>query len=158
MDKKERDKIIADKLNEGLSLSEVQRYLADEYGENLTYFDLRLMAAELDVDWEQQDEVSGAAEGAGKIIDENPSQQEQAATAEGAESPADSGGTQVSIDKVTRPDAVMSGTVSFSSGAKAKWFIDHTQQLRLAPEPGSEKPTQDDIVEFQQELQRLLQG
>lgn len=160
MDKNERDKIISEKLNEGFSLGEVQRQLAEEYGENLTYLDLRLIAAELDVDWEQQDEQSTAKEGAGQVIDEGQNRQGEASGLEGAEQEpaAGSGGTQVTVDKVTRADALMSGTVSFASGAKAKWFIDHTQQLRLAPEEGSEKPTQDDIVEFQQELQRVLQA
>lgn len=151
MDEQQRNQIIAEKLNEGYSLEEVQNFLAEEYDLNITYLDLRLIAADLEVDWKQQeDEKTVTENSSGQILDDT---QEPEAEAGGG-----SGGTQVTVDKVTRPDAVMSGTVSFASGAKAKWFIDHSHQLSLAPEEGSEKPSQDDIVEFQQELQKVLKG
>ena len=157
MDEQKRNQIIAEKLNEGYNLGDVQKYLAEEYNLNLTYLDLRLIASELDVDWEQQEDENTVTENSsGQILDEN--QQSEAGSEPGAQEAGSGGGTQVSVDKVTRPDAVMSGTVSFTSGAKAKWFIDHSHQLSLSPEEGSEKPTQDDIVEFQQELQRVLKG
>jgi len=156
MDEEKRNQIIAEKLNEGYSLGEVQKYLAEEYDLNLTYLDLRLIAAELDVDWkQQQDEQTVTENSSGSILDET--QQTEPGAEEGAQETGGSG-TQVSVDKVTRPDAVMSGTVTFASGAQAKWFIDHSHQLSLSPEADSEKPTQDDIVEFQQELQRVLKG
>jgi hypothetical protein len=48
--------------------------------------------------------------------------------------------------------------VEFASGAKAEWFVDAMGRLALNPAPGSAKPTECDIQEFQVELQRKLTG
>ena len=55
MDTKERDIFIREKLNEGMSLSDVQHALAEEFGIRMTYLDLRMLAATLPVEWENQD-------------------------------------------------------------------------------------------------------
>lgn len=52
---KERNELIAQKLNEGMSLSDVQKLLADEHGLRMTFLDLRLIAADLSVDWQKHD-------------------------------------------------------------------------------------------------------
>ena len=148
MDDNQIKEIVRKELNKGTALGEVQRMLQEEHDVNMTYFDLRMMAAELDVDWDKQEDKKTVTEAASTegILDEQP-QEGGAAT-----------GTQVTVDKVTRPDALMSGTVKFKSGASGKWFIDHAQQLGLSPDPGSSKPTQDDVIEFQQELQKAVRG
>ena len=150
MDTKKRDTFIARKLNEGYSLSEVQRLLAEEHGVNLTYFDLRLIASDLKVKWKKQDKEKEAKRKAEekKIVDAD-----AAASEEGTP-----GKTEVTVHKVSRPDAAMSGTVKCASGARAEWFLDHFGRLGLQPEQGSEKPTEEDVREFQQELQRQLSG
>ena len=148
MDDNQIKEIVRKELNKGTALGEVQRMLQEEHDVNMTYFDLRMMAAELDVDWDKQEDKKTVTEAASTegILDEHPPEG-GAAT-----------GTQVTVDKVTRPDALMSGTVKFKSGASGKWFIDHAQQLGLSPDPGSSKPTQDDVIEFQQELQKAVRG
>lgn len=55
MTNKERNELIAQKLNEGMSLSDVQKLLADEHGLRMTFLDLRLIAADLSVDWQKHD-------------------------------------------------------------------------------------------------------
>jgi DNA-binding transcriptional MerR regulator len=50
----ERDRFIKEKLDQGVSLSEVQRLLDSELGIRMTYLDLRLLAADLEVNWEKQ--------------------------------------------------------------------------------------------------------
>ncbi|MFO7820453.1 MAG: hypothetical protein R6V56_00100 [Lentisphaeria bacterium] len=148
MEEKQIRKIVKANLNEGKSLSEVQRILADEHDVNMTYFDLRMMAADLKVKWDKQEDKKTVTEAsAEKLLDEQQPQQ-----------PEGGSGTQVTVDKVTRPDALMSGTVKFKSGASGKWFIDHSHQLGLAPDSGSGEPTQDDVVEFQKELQKVVRG
>ena len=52
---KERNELIAQKLNEGMSLSDVQKLLSDEHGLRMTFLDLRLIAADLSVDWQKHD-------------------------------------------------------------------------------------------------------
>jgi hypothetical protein len=66
--------------------------------------------------------------------------------------------TTVTVSKLVRPGAAMSGEVSFASGAKAEWFLDAAGRLGLTPAAGSARPTQEDLREFQIELQRKLSG
>lgn len=145
MDTEKRDRFIAEKLNEGLSLSEVQKLLDSELGIRLTYLELRLIAAELEVDWKTQDP-----------------KQEPATPAEDIDLAADpepaAGGTTVTVSKLVRPGAAMSGEVKFASGAEAEWFVDSMGRLGLNPKPGSGSPTRQDIEEFQVELQKKLTG
>ncbi len=145
----ERNQLISRLLNqEGRSLSEVQKVLAAEHGITMTYLDLRLLAAELEVDWKKQDPVVPAA-------DVDPDADDPAE----AEAPTgDSQGTQITISKLVRPGAALSGDVVFASGAKAGWYVDQLGRLGLNPAPNSAKPTEEDLHEFQAELQRKLSG
>jgi hypothetical protein len=149
MTPEEQKRIIAEKLNEGMSLGDVQRLLHAEYGVNMTYLDLRLLASELEVDWEKQEPAEPA----------KPAAAAEETLLEPETDPESSGSkTRVTISKVTRPDAALNGTVDFASGAKAQWYVDQMGRLALAPEAGSSKPTEQDIREFQVELERLVRG
>ena len=55
MKNKERDAFIKDSLNQGMSLSDVQKALAEQLNIRMTYLELRMIAAELAVDWKKQD-------------------------------------------------------------------------------------------------------
>ena len=144
MNTEERNQFIAEKLDEGLSLADIQKLLADEHDVNITYLDLRLIAAELDVDWKKQDENRPQTK---------PAVETDLSKAAGPES-----GTKITVSKVVRPGASMSGDVEFASGAKAEWFIDAMGRLGLHPAPGSSKPTESDLQEFQVELKKKLTG
>ena len=61
MTNKERNELIAQKLNEGMSLSDVQKLLSDEHGLRMTFLDLRLIAADLSVDWQKHDKPKNPA-------------------------------------------------------------------------------------------------
>lgn len=149
MQEHERNQFIVEKLNEGFSLSDIQKMLEEEFNEVMTYMDLRILATELEgVDWSQQPEA--------KSPEKAKAEQEDILGQSGQG--AAGGGTQVEISNVARPGAAMSGTVSFASGARAEWFLGQDGRLGLQPEPGSGKPTQEDIEEFQQELQKKLQS
>ncbi len=144
MNTEERNQFIAKKLGEGLSLSDVQKLLAEEHGINMTYLDLRLLVADLDVSWEKQDRQK------------EPVQQEKdLSKIEEEETPSK---TKIEISKVVRPGATISGDVQFASGAKAEWFVDQMGRLGLNPAPGSSQPTEEDLQDFQHELQRQLTG
>jgi hypothetical protein len=67
------------------------------------------------------------------------------------------GKTTVELDSVVRAGAALSGKAFFSSGAKAEWVIDAYGRVGLDPLPGSSKPTQQDLQEFQSELRRIIQ-
>ena len=64
------------------------------------------------------------------------------------------GKTVVELSKLARPGAIASGTVKFGSGVTAEWIFDQMQRLSLANASG--QPDQQDIREFQMELQKLF--
>ena len=159
MNNQERDAFIMSKLNAGVSLSDVQKLLKAQ-GVNLTYFDLRMLAAELEVNWQKLDPVKPEpvpaapkpavpavpASGVPPTYDlDSP----EAAAGEGAR-------TVVNISRLVRPGSVMSGDVTFTSGAKGDWSLDQRGRLALNLAPESAKPTPEDMRDFQEELQRQL--
>ncbi|NLF16514.1 MAG: hypothetical protein GX595_04560 [Lentisphaerae bacterium] len=163
MTDQERNQLIARKLGEGMSLSDLQKLLKSEYGLQMTYLELRLLAAELPVDWgpekpEKPEKPASAADDLAAADDDlGAADDDDAADDLDADTPG-RGRTTVSISKLVRPGAAISGDVVFASGAKAEWFVDTMGRLGLNPAPGSARPTQDDLRDFQTELQRQLSG
>ncbi len=145
METAERDRFIAEKLNEGLSLSEVQKLLAEQ-DVNITYLDLRMIADDLDIDWEKQQSNKPKTEATPEV--------------DLSALPAETvpGATAVTVHKVVRAGAAMSGDVAFASGAKAEWYLDNYGRLGINPSDGSAKPTEQDIQEFQDELRQKVGG
>jgi hypothetical protein len=141
----ERDRFIKEKLDQGVSLSEVQRLLDSELGIRMTYLDLRLLAADLEVNWEKQ--AKAKSEDEMDISKIPPPEDENAEPT-----------TKVTVSKLARPGMAMSGDVEFLSGAKGEWFLDSYGRLGFNPAPGSSKPTEDDLVDFQHVLQSKLSG
>jgi len=151
MESESQTALIQELLQAGNSLSEVQKILQNEHDINLTYMELRLIASELEeVSWEKQDEALNAAPSPNLTDPDN-------VLASGPDAPAGNGSTTVSVSKVLRPGAVMSGDVTFKSGARAEWYLDQASRLGFTPRENSEKPTEEDLREFQAELQSMLQ-
>ena len=137
-------KFVAQKLHEGVKLTDIQTMLVNELDCKMTFLELRLLAAELeDVDWEKFDPQEPGKE-----------EDKEAAASEAAEAPANTG-TKVEISRLARPGAVMHGTVTFASGASAEWILD--QMGRLGFDKVEGEPTQDDLTAFQDELRKMLQ-
>lgn len=150
MDEKQRNQLIAEKLNEGLKLGDIQKLLETEYGIKMTYLDLRMLAAELEVDWSKQDSPKQTEKpatvdqkDAGEILDE------------GAVPVSE---VTVSVSKIARPDAAISGNYECPSGAKGEWIVDHYGRPGMIPAEGSPKPTQEELKQFQEALVQQLQG
>ena len=153
-------RFVAQKLHEGVKLSDIQNMLAEELDCKMTFLDLRLMAAELeDVDWSKFDPAEKKAEdaaeaapaaGATDAAAENAVEN----TAENAGTAPAAGKTTVELSRLTRPGAMAHGTVQFGSGASAEWLIDEMGRLGLDKVSG--EPTENDIAEFQTELRKLF--
>lgn len=172
----ERDKFIMEQLNAGVSLSDVQKMLDSEYGIKITYFELRMIASTLKIEWENRSSKPHAAapepvmaeESAEKPMDEAPEAAEEPEqmddTEAGNEACNDDDGmpendTVVTLDDVPAAGAAMSGTVKFASGASGKWVMTRMGQLGISElDKDSAQPTQDDIMLFQQELQLTMQA
>lgn len=152
-------RFVAQKLQEGIKLSDIQNLLADELDCRMTFLDLRLLAAELeDVDWSQFDPKEKKAEEApapaAPAADEATPAAEPAADPAAEAAPAAAGNTVVELSRLSRPGAMAHGTVTFASGVTAEWLIDEMGRLGLDKVSG--KPTEQDIQEFQIELRKLF--
>ena len=152
-------RFVAQKLQEGIKLSDIQNLLADELDCRMTFLDLRLLAAELeDVDWSQFDPKEKKAEEvpapAAPAADEATPAAEPAADSAAEAAPAAAGSTVVELSRLSRPGAMAHGTVTFASGVTAEWLIDEMGRLGLDKVSG--QPTEQDIQEFQVELRKLF--
>lgn len=142
MDNAKLKKIVAEKLNEGLSLGQIQDILNSEYHHNMTFLDLRLLASELEnIDWSSDEQTE-------------PEPDEPSPADADLMADKNASSTVIEISKLVRPGAVMSGSVRFASGAKAEWLLDRMGRLSLDKQQG--EPTEDDLAEFQKELQNKL--
>ena len=156
-------RFMAEKLQQGLSLSEIQQLVNDKFKVKMTYMDIRILASELDtIDWKALD-PRAQAEAAKKAKEEAEAKAAEAAAPgpAGAEevpgtaaAPAGQGSTVVELSKIARPGMMLSGTVKFASGSTADWYVDQMGRLGLENLKG-EKPTPEDIEAFQIELENV---
>lgn len=134
---------------DGATLSDVQRRLKDEFGVALTYLDVRFLVDDLKLSLQEQPRQSEAVERLAAA-------KETGETERSGEPPA--GVVRVTMDTITKPHALVSGKVTFSDGETAEWLLDQTGRLGLNPGKPGYRPSQADILAFQDELQRVVQG
>lgn len=142
---------MASRIAEGISLSDIQNEVNEKFQLSMTYMDIRILAAGLDIDWQAK-----AAAKAEEEKKEEETAKEEAVPAEAPAAPAD-GRTVVEISKLMRPGTALSGSVKFASGSTADWYIDQTGRLGLENLVGNQ-PTQEDIQQFQVELEKAVYG
>jgi len=144
----EQKKLVAGWVAEGATLADVQRRLKDECGVSLTYMDVRFVVDDLQLQLKEQPKQSEAADrlAAAKLEGES------------ARSGPPPGGVSVTMDTITKPHALVSGKVTFSDGETAEWMLDQTGRLGLNPGKPGYRPSQADVLAFQDELQRVVQG
>lgn len=157
---------------EGATLNDIQKRLKDELGIGMTYMDVRFLVSDLEIVLadakakaaEEEQKAKEAAEAAaaveaGEVVDTD------AEVVDGGgetleEMLADDGGAvgnvTVGVDSITVPGAVVSGSVTFSDGKSAKWFLDQMGQLGFDPEEAGYRPSEADAMAFQRELQGAL--
>lgn len=171
MDKNEIKNFIAQKVGEGLSLSKIQDLL-NGMDCRMTFMELRLIASEIESGvWKKNDPVPAKPEEApaDSSNSDSPDDADGVPPMDGddedemsEEPPKDAAGqgtpgkTVVELSRLVRPGAIASGSVKFGSGASADWFLDQTGRVGLEKPTG--KPTQQDVQEFQMQLQKLLMG
>lgn len=131
-------------LEEGLKLSEIQNKINSEFGLSMTYMEARFLLDDLGVKPKDKPAEPQPPKAAA-----HPPPQEQA-------TPGTPGGVRVGVDQVTRPGALVSGKVTFSDGKEAEWYLDQMGRLGVVPKEEGYKPSQDDIMRFQTELQNEL--
>jgi hypothetical protein len=143
---------MASRIAEGVSLSDIQNEVNEKFQQSMTYMDIRILAAGLDIDWQAK-----AAAKAEEEKKEEETAEEAAAAPEEAPVASADGQTVVEISKLMRPGTALSGSVKFASGSTADWYIDQTGRLGLENLVGNQ-PTQEDIQQFQIELEKAVYG
>ena len=157
----------------GASLSDVQKNLKNEFNITLTYMDVRLLV--LDVGAAVQDKPEpkppkaeapkppkAAAQAGNPSDDELEYEAGQPAEEDDGtpgEPPPDGGvGANVvlSLDRLVVPGAMVSGTVTFTDGVKARWMIDQMGRFGLEPETPGYRPSNADLQAFQMQLRSEL--
>ena len=139
-------------IEEGLKLSEIQDKLNSEFGFRMTYMEVRFLIDDLGVKLKDKPVEAPAPP---------PAATPAAGTTPTGAAPLEEdglvgGGVSVTVDQVTRPGSLVSGKVKFSDGKSAEWYLDQMGRLGLAPKEQGYKPSQEDLLEFQTELQNEL--
>lgn len=158
----------------GASLDEIQKRLVAEYGVHLTYFDLRMIVADLPQP-EERDEADDEAarrrlpqevEEADMQERVLPEADEAGATScappvEGAADAQDPVHPDVTVecDAIMIPGTMASGDVVFSDGVKGKWYLDQMGRLGLGGDlPQGYRPSPADAALFQARLMEALRA
>lgn len=123
---------------EGASMSDIQKNMQDTFGINVTYMDTRFLILDLGI----------------TLIEKKPEEKKVEPVV--VEPSATLGAVTVLLDEINIPGMLFSGKVTFSDGQKAIWYVDETGRLGLNPDQIDYKPSQEDLVSFQQELRKLV--
>jgi hypothetical protein len=165
----EQKRSVASWIHEGLKLSDIQSRLASEMGITVTYMevrflvdDLRLMPKDPPPPPEPAVLKSPAPSKPGTVPDaphdEGPAPEEDEAPEPMAAPPAGAAGkVTLTVDKLAVPGTIISGSVSFSDGKTAQWYLDEMGRLGLAAKEKGYRPSAPDLQSFQLQLQRELQ-
>jgi hypothetical protein len=125
---------------QGAGPSDLQKRLKEEFQISLTYLETRLLADDLKLNFVE------------------PEEPKQPAPEPEPEEPVPTGKVTVTIDQITRPGAMISGRTTFSDGETAGWYLDQTGRLGLDPSTPGYRPTQQDVMDFQIELEKLARS
>jgi hypothetical protein len=139
----------------GANLNDIQRQLKTDLGVSCTYMDLRLTLLDLGISL--QDKPRAPEPVAAPAPTAAPAAPLAEASGDLADDlPAAGGAVQVTLDELTIPGTMASGKATFSDGKTISWYVDQMGRLGMkSPEVGYQPPQQD-IPEFQNQLDRVL--
>jgi len=152
-------KLVAQWIEQGAKLAEIQTRIASEFKLNLTYMDVRFLVDDLKLVPKDPEPVK-MPELAPAAPLPPPAAATKPAPVHDLDAPPipPAGATNVSVavDQIARPGALVSGKVTFSDGQSAEWSLDQTGRLALAAQQKGYRPSQPDVQAFQQALQSEL--
>ena len=144
-------------MNEGLTLSDIQKKITAELGVSMTYMDVRLLVDDLDLTLKEKEQPKPAEPAAtdaalpGDAVEPTP-----VPTGLPPETPAAGSSVRVSVDPIQRPGVLVGGSVTFSDGKTGKWQMDDYGQLGFVPPEAGYKPSPADVQQFQVTLDAEL--
>ena len=153
---------MAEKLAAGITLSEIQSLVNAEFKLSMTYMDIRILASELEIDWQKlspEKQTSAPAQESAPAPESAPeadsTPQESAEPMPENDAMPDLSTTTVEVSKLARPGMMFSGSATFANGSTADWYLDNMGRLGVDNLQG-DKPSQEDIEKFQIVLQNEL--
>lgn len=152
LDETQKQKV-AQWVAEGLKLSQIQTRIQQELGLQITYMEVRFLVDDLKLTLKEPEPVKTAP----PVLPTQPPPPAVPAAPAPAPAPAPGpGGVKVSADSISRPGTLASGKVTFSDGMTADWYLDQMGRLGLAPKTKGYRPSQEDVQDFQVELEGVL--
>lgn len=157
---------IAQWVNDGLSLSDVQKRIVADFGIHMTYMEVRFLVDDLDLALKDKEPAKPAPEPAttgtaqpqtadapppGDFVDEAPVPAGLA-----PETPAGAGRVRLTVEPIQKPGVLVGGSVTFSDGQSGVWQMDQYGQLGFVPPYPGYKPAPADVQQFQVELDKEL--
>ncbi|MDG1173299.1 MAG: hypothetical protein P8M67_03275 [Opitutales bacterium] len=130
---------------DGMGLSDIQKKINTDFGIVMTYMDVRFLVDDLNLELVEKEEPAPK--------NPDPSDDLDAIVEEPS-----TGGVTIDVDGVTPPGAMASGSVIFSDGESKKWSIDQFGRLAMTGGTEDYKPSDEDIMEFQKQLESTLRG
>jgi len=157
---------VKDWLAAGASLSDVQRNLKSEFDLTMTYMDVRLLVLDIGAAVKDKPEPKPPKAEApppppplpddpyADVADDEAGLAPDEAAGAPDELPPGGAGANVSLtlDRLVVPGAMVSGSVMFSDGVKARWLIDQYGRFGLEPETPGYRPSNGDLQAFQMQL------
>ncbi len=143
-------------IEQGLKLSEIQSKLASEFGVSLTYMDVRFLIDDLKLKVKDTEPPKPTATFGAPSATAVPAAAGPPAQPLDPMSPPASGGVSVTVDQLARAGALVSGKVKFSDGKTAEWYLDQQGRLGLAASEKGYRPSEQDVMDFQNLLQTEL--
>lgn len=155
----------------GLSLSDVQKNLKNEFGITMTYMDVRMLVLDLGASVKDKPEVKppkampspqpmqDEEDSPAYDLDEEPApealhQDQEASSPDELQAPDST--VTLEMDSLVVPGAMVSGSVTFSDGTKARWLIDQYGRFGIEPETPGYRPSPEDMNDFQMQLRGEL--
>jgi len=140
-------------LEDGMKLSEFQKRLEKDFGLKGTYMEVRLLVDDLRVQLKDPEPPKAPA----PAPEATPAPTAAAVPMDAPTPGGLGGGVSITVDTVTRPGTLTSGTVKFSDGQSAQWYLDQMGRFGMVPPVRGYRPSQEDLQEFQMLLDRELQ-
>ena len=139
---------------DGINMGEIQSRLKSQFGISVTYLETRFLLEDHGIELkppapeEEEDDAEAELSEVEAMLTEDDLD----------DLPMPGGKVTVTVDKVTVPQAMVSGKVTFSDGATALWYVDQMGRLGLDPATPGYRPSEADILAFQRELRRAMGG
>ena len=144
-------------LAEGASLSDVQKRLKEELGVSMLYLDLRMLVLDIGASVREKEAPKPADPPAGRPAEkiDEADEVDDDETDDGGNS-ADLPRITVSLDRIMKPGALVSGEAEFPGNQKIHWVLDQMGRLAIDKAPPNFKPSQDEASAFQLSLRETL--